>query len=67
MTKYLSKGIIKKHCSSLGIEYPGGRALPAPALHNVHRTRALWQEEEESEGQDEDGMLEQLQNAVNKV
>ena len=69
MTKYLSQEVIEKHCSSLGVEFPGGRALTAPALHNILITRALWQreEEEESEDQDEDGMLRQMQETVNEV
>ena len=67
MTKHLCKEVIEKHCSSLGVEFLGGRALTAPALHNVQGTRALWQAEEESEGQDVDGMLEQVQIAVNKA
>ena len=49
MTKYLSKEVIEKHCRLLGVESPGGRALTAPALHNVQSALALLQEEEQSE------------------
>ena len=44
MTKYLSKEVIGKHCCAMGVEFPAGRAITAPALHNVLITRALWQE-----------------------
>ena len=45
MTKYLRQEVVVKHSSSLSVDFPGGRAETAPALHSVQRTKALWQEE----------------------
>ena len=72
MTKYLSSDVIVEHSSFLGIEFPGGRADTAPALHNVQSTRALWQEEggvleEHGTGRDFDRMLDYFQKTVNEV
>ena len=67
MTKCLSQEVVREHSSSsLSVEFPCGRAETAPALHNVQRTRALWQaDERQDEGVDADEMLAAVQRAVN--
>ena len=69
MTKYLSVENIVKHCQCLEIEFPGGRASTAPALHNVLHVRALWQEDETTDDDEgnPDELLTQLQKMVNEV
>ena len=69
MTKYLIKEIVEKHSSKLSVEFPGGHAETAPALHNLHCTKALWQLEEEQgyEEDDADAMLTAVQTAVNEA
>ena len=69
MTKYLSVEILEKHSKCIEIEFAGGRANTAPALHNILCTRALWQEEEPKDDaeNDPDELLNHLQKAVNEA
>ena len=74
MTKHLTQDVIEKHCATLGVQFPGGRAEAAPTLSKVTDLKAVWELDdetadlgEESDNTEADQFDRRIQSVFNEL
>ena len=53
MTKHLTQEVIERHCNTLKVQFPEGRAATAPTLSSVFELKAPWQLDDEADTTEE--------------